>query len=195
LKFVAKLLIPVDNFTNILLAAFAPIFFCQKKIQSQSVSREKLCKTLSYKKEAACKLLGKLTPSLPLFYLSIIHLVKLISEINFTNILIKVFTRADPKSAKNTVKLSVFFALLGSEHILAECKMLVKSIPGLPKVHKGFGRGHVLLLHQVSGNDGRGARVAQEAVDEDHTVGKAQGTVDEFNRFFEKLKKQMTNHL
>ncbi len=32
-------------------------------------------------------------------------------RVDFTNILFKVFTRADPKSAKNTVKPSVFLAL------------------------------------------------------------------------------------
>jgi len=37
----------VANLINILQAAFAPIFF-QQKSQSQTVSREKLCKTLLY---------------------------------------------------------------------------------------------------------------------------------------------------
>jgi len=50
--------------------------------------------------------------------------------VNFTNILQTAFTHADPKSAKNTVKLSVFFALLGSEHVKAARKMSVKLIPG-----------------------------------------------------------------
>jgi len=36
----------------------------------------------------------------------------------------------DPKSPKNTVKPSVFFALLGSAHVKAEHKMLVKSTIG-----------------------------------------------------------------
>jgi len=45
------------NFTNILRAGFAPIFFL-KKLQSQIVSRKKLHKTLSYKK-AAHKMLVK----------------------------------------------------------------------------------------------------------------------------------------
>ncbi len=36
---------------------------------------------------------------------------------------------ADPQSAKNIVKLSVFFALLGSARIKAASKMLVKSTP------------------------------------------------------------------
>jgi len=40
---------PLVNFTNILRAAFAPIFFCQK-LQRQTVIRKKRCKTLLYKK-------------------------------------------------------------------------------------------------------------------------------------------------
>jgi len=51
------------------------------------------------------------------------------SGVNFTNILQAAFTQADPKSAKNTVKPSVFFALLGFERVKAACKMLVKSTP------------------------------------------------------------------
>jgi len=45
---------------NNLLAAFSPIFFCQK-LQSQNLSREKLQKTLLYIKGAP-KMLRKLTP-------------------------------------------------------------------------------------------------------------------------------------
>ncbi len=44
--------------------------------------------------------------------------------------LLKAFTSADPKSAKNTVKLSVFFVLSGSSQAKASRKMLVKSTPG-----------------------------------------------------------------
>jgi hypothetical protein len=47
LKMLLKLA-PAISFINILQAAFGPIFLRQK-IQSQTVSREKLCKTLSYK--------------------------------------------------------------------------------------------------------------------------------------------------
>jgi len=39
--------------------------------------------------------------------------------------------RADSNSAKKTDGLSAFFALLGSAHVKAKCKMLVKSIIGL----------------------------------------------------------------
>jgi hypothetical protein len=49
----------IVNFTDILRSAFLPIFFYQK-IQTQTVSIEKLCKTLSYKK-AAHKMVVKLT--------------------------------------------------------------------------------------------------------------------------------------
>jgi len=47
--------------------------------------------------------------------------------VNFINILFEVFTSAVPKSAKNTVKPSVFFALLGSVLVKAFQKMLGKS--------------------------------------------------------------------
>jgi len=45
-------------------------------------------------------------------------------------ILHEAFTHADPKSAKNIVKLSVFFTLLGSAPIKVEHKLLVKLTPG-----------------------------------------------------------------
>ncbi len=40
-------------------------------------------------------------------------LMKLITGVNFTNILQVAFTCPDPKSAKNTVKLSVYFCTFG----------------------------------------------------------------------------------
>jgi len=40
-------------------------------------------------------------------------LMKLTPGVNFTNILSKAFTHADPKSTKYTAKSTVFFALLG----------------------------------------------------------------------------------
>jgi len=52
-------LTPVVSFINILQAAFA-LIFCAKKLQSQTVTREKLFKKLSYEK-AAPKMLMKLT--------------------------------------------------------------------------------------------------------------------------------------
>ncbi len=43
----------------------------------------------------------------------------------------KIFTHEDPKSPKNRVKASFFFALLGSALVNAACKMLLKSTPGI----------------------------------------------------------------
>ncbi len=65
------------------------------------------------------------------------------SEFNFTDILLEALIRADSKTTKDTVKLSVFFALLGSECVNAACKMLVKSTPvvkdRLAKLHFRLG--------------------------------------------------------
>jgi hypothetical protein len=49
--------------------------------------------------------------------------------VNFTNVPQAAFTRADPKSAKKTVKLSSFIALLGSARVKATCRTLVKLTP------------------------------------------------------------------
>ncbi len=49
-----------------------------------------------------------------------------IAGVNFINILHVAFTRADPKSAKKTVKFSVFFALSGYRCVKATTKMLMK---------------------------------------------------------------------
>ncbi len=46
-------------------------------------------------------------------------------RVDFTNILHEAFTCEDPKSAKNTVKPSVFFALFGSVHIYFTCKLRI----------------------------------------------------------------------
>jgi len=43
-----------------------PINFCAKKLQSQNITREKLCEELLYKKIER-KMLVKLTPSLTLY--------------------------------------------------------------------------------------------------------------------------------
>ena len=53
------------------------------------------------------------------------------SGVNFTNVLPAALTRADPKSAKKTVKLSSFIALLGSARVKAACRTLVKLTPGV----------------------------------------------------------------
>ena len=50
--------------------------------------------------------------------------------VNFTNILRAAFALVDPKSAKKTVKLSSFFALLGSTSVKAARRTLVKLNPG-----------------------------------------------------------------
>jgi len=51
--------------------------------------------------------------------------------VNFINVLHEAFTSADPKKAKNTVKLSLFFTLMSSGSIKAFRKMLVKRTPGV----------------------------------------------------------------
>jgi len=50
--------------------------------------------------------------------------------VNFINIIQAAFARADPKSAKNTNNLIVFFVLLGSVLIKAACGTLMKLRPG-----------------------------------------------------------------
>jgi len=59
-------------------------------------------------------------------------LVKLSTGVDFINVLHAAFTLEDPKSTKNTVKLSFFFVfvLLGSVHVQAAHKMLVKLTTG-----------------------------------------------------------------
>jgi len=56
--------------------------------------------------------------------------MKLTPGVNFTNILCATFIQADPKSAKKTDSLTVFFALLGYSRVKAWCKMFVKPTPG-----------------------------------------------------------------
>jgi len=51
------------------------------------------------------------------------------SGVNFINALRAVFTCADPKSARKTVKLMVIFALLGFAHAKADCRKLIKLTP------------------------------------------------------------------
>jgi hypothetical protein len=52
-------------------------------------------------------------------------------EVNFINVLQAAFTLQDPESAKKTVKLSVFFALLGSARAKATRRTLMKLTQGL----------------------------------------------------------------
>jgi len=61
------------------------------------------------------------------------------TNLYFINILRAAFTGKDPKSAKHTVKLSLFLVLLGSGHVKAAHKMLVESTPGIHVV-KDLGR-------------------------------------------------------
>jgi len=48
------------------------------------------------------------------------------TRVNFINILGAAFICTDPNSAKNTVKLSLYFALLGSLLVIAALKTLMK---------------------------------------------------------------------
>ncbi len=57
-------------------------------------------------------------------------LVKLSPGVNFINVLQAAFAHADPKSVKETIKLSVFFALLGSASVKATRRTLIKLTPG-----------------------------------------------------------------
>jgi hypothetical protein len=75
----------------------------------------------SERSKAAHKPLMKLTPAC--------------TVVNFTNILRTAFTSKDHKSAKNTVKSSVFFALLGSERSKAAHKPLMKLTPACTVVN------------------------------------------------------------
>jgi len=60
-------------------------------------------------------------------------------RVNCINILQAAFTRADPKSAKKTVKPSSFFVLLGSAWVKVAGRTLMKLTPSLestiPKFH------------------------------------------------------------
>jgi len=58
-------------------------------------------------------------------------LVKLPIGVNLINVLRATFTHTDPERGKKTVKLSVFFTLLGSVCVKAARRMLVKLILGL----------------------------------------------------------------
>ena len=66
---------------------------------------------------------GAIRPPLPRM-----HCV-LSAGVNFTNVLRAAFTRADPKSAKKLLNLTVFFALLGSLRGKAARRTLVKLTP------------------------------------------------------------------
>jgi len=95
------------DFINILRLHFSYKILAPK-ITKLNVTREKLLNLLSYEK-CSNKMLMKLTPG-----------------VNFINILNAASMFKDPKSAKKTDSLIVFFALLGSECIKTVFKMLVK---------------------------------------------------------------------
>ena len=57
---------------------------------------------------------------------------------NFINVLQAAFMPTDTKSAKKTVKLSSFFALLGSASVKAACRTLVKLNPCFEFSFKAF---------------------------------------------------------
>jgi len=59
--------------------------------------------------------------------------MKLTTTVNFTNILLAAW--ANPKSAKRTHYLTVFFVFLGSVRVRAVSKMLVKLTPTLSHSH------------------------------------------------------------
>jgi len=56
--------------------------------------------------------------------------------VNFTRFLPTAITCADPKSTKNRVMSSDFFALLGSGFVKAARKMLMKLIPDLERIQQ-----------------------------------------------------------
>jgi len=86
-----------------------------KKLQIQTVIREKLCKTL-LRTKGACKMLVKLRP-----------------WINFTNIFTLSFYTCRFRKCKKTDILIVFFTLLGSTHIKAVRRTFMKLTPSLVK--------------------------------------------------------------
>jgi hypothetical protein len=87
---------------------------------------------------------------------------------------------------------------LRSEFVIKLSQLLKKSyigfdLPSLSQIEQGLGGRHVLLLHQVGGHDGGRPGVAQEAVDKDQAVRKAQSAIDEFHRFVKELLKRTNN--
>jgi len=63
------------------------------------------------------------------------------AELNFTNVLRAAFTLVDPKSIKKIDNLTVFFMLLGSAHVKAVRRTLMKLSPcsrAIPNLNKSF---------------------------------------------------------
>jgi len=78
--------------------------------------------------------------------------------VGFTNILQAAFTCPDPNNAKNTVNLSVFFALLGSGFVKASWKMLVKFTLGRDIIFEWF-------LQGINVSDEDGSEVLDQLMD------------------------------
>ena len=75
--------------------------------------------------------------------------MKLTPGVNFIKVPVAAFTLADPESAKKTVKLSSFFALLGSASVKGARRTLVKLTPDLGlrrKTKKPAGRTVFVLI-------------------------------------------------
>ena len=68
------------------------------------------------------------------------------TRVNFTNMSWTAFARADPKSAKKNVKLSSFFALLGSAWVNAARRTLVKLTPDFQIYNKVWKSWRCLLI-------------------------------------------------
>jgi hypothetical protein len=60
------------------------------------------------------------------------------SGVNFIIVLRTAFTLIDPKSVKKIDKLTAFFTLLGSAHVKAVSRMLVKLTPDLKRAKNIF---------------------------------------------------------
>jgi len=56
--------------------------------------------------------------------------MKMTEGVNFVNILCAAFASLDPKSSKKIDNLTIFFPLLGSAHVKAAQKTLMKLAPG-----------------------------------------------------------------
>jgi len=82
-------------------------------ISFKFVGQVSISPTFLYTK-CACKMLMKLTPG-----------------VNFIKILCTSFMLVDPKSIKKIDNLSIFFMLLGSAHVKAVCRTLMKLTTGL----------------------------------------------------------------
>ncbi len=82
--------------------------------------------------------------------------------VNFINVLWAAFTHTNPKSAKKIVKLSIFFALLGSARSKAVCRTLMKWNPGFQHRAVTFVElGYAVLMINYRGSVGNGDAILQ----------------------------------